>query len=485
MVSEAAGKSTGWRGWNPGPGDAAWPWPDPMRALGLAWDLTRSAWLAPADLQRLAERRWRFLVEYACLHSPFYRELYGSNAEMMSARLQDLPIVTKKMLMRDFDRVVTDPSVTLAGVRAFLADPQRVGAPFAASHAVWASSGTSGEPGIFVHDRQALAIYDALQLLRFRGATAGVDGMPLPFGMERFALVAATGGHFAGAASVERLRRLVPWLAGSMRVFSLMQPLAELVAALNEFAPDVLATYPTVAAQLAAEQEAGRLRIAPKQIWTGGECLSAATRDRVARTFASVVREEYGASEFASIAVGCTAGWLHVNADWALLEPVDAAGRPVPPGRPSHTVLLTNLANRVQPLIRYDLGDSITLRTQPCPCGNRMPAIRVQGRRDDQLELAGHGGLRVVLLPLVLVTVLEEGADVYDFQLVQTGSRALHLRLAPQESPKAPAALHALREFLREQGLDEVAVELEAQVPRRASGGAKLRRILLGAQSDS
>ena len=49
---------------------------------------------------------------------------------------------------------------------------------------------------------------------------------------------------------------------------------------------------------------------------------------------------------------------LHVNADWYLVEPVDRRGTPVPPGRPSHTTLITNLANTVLPIIRYDIGDS-------------------------------------------------------------------------------------------------------------------------------
>jgi phenylacetate-coenzyme A ligase PaaK-like adenylate-forming protein len=47
--------------------------------------------------------------------------------------------------------------------------------------------------------------------------------------------------------------------------------------------------------------------------------------------------------------------WLHSNADWVLLEPVDRDFRPTPPARMSHTVLLTNLAIAFQPVIRYDL----------------------------------------------------------------------------------------------------------------------------------
>jgi phenylacetate-coenzyme A ligase PaaK-like adenylate-forming protein len=423
-------------------------------------------------------KRSQALIAFARQRSSFYRELYASVPTLGPDRFDELPVVTKKMMMAGFDGFVTGSAPNLRALRHFLADPGQIGNPIGGRFAVWTSSGTSGEPGIFVHDAHALAVYDALQLFRFRGATATFDGGLTPFALGRYALVAATGGHFAGAVSVARLRSLYPWMAPNLRVFSLMQPFGELVAQLNDYQPDVVATYPTVAAQLALEQDCGRLAIAPKQIWTGGECLSAGTRGRVERVMGAMVREEYGASEFPSIGVGCTAGWLHVNADWVVLEPVDEQYRPVPPGQASQSVLLTNLANYAQPLIRYDLGDSITLRPDPCECGNRLPAIRVQGRGDDLLEMATSEGACVALLPLVVTTVLEEGADLYDFQLIRTGPQALRLHVGVRDASKAQPARRALDAFLRTQGLGGVRIELSADPPLRSVAGGKLRRIL-------
>ena len=80
------------------------------------------------------------------------------------------------------------------------------------------------------------------------------------------AFVGATGGHFATAVTVERLRRLNPWVAQSMRTFSILQPLSALTAQLEEWAPSVLATYPTAAALLADEAQHGRLRINPDEV---------------------------------------------------------------------------------------------------------------------------------------------------------------------------------------------------------------------------
>ncbi len=92
------------------------------------------------------------------------------------------------------------------------------------------------------------------------------------------------------------------------------------------------------------------------------------------------------------MAFSCDHDWLHVNSDWVILEPVEKDFHPTPAGEPSHTVLLTNLANRIQPLIRYDLGDSVLMRPDSCPCGSSLPAIRVAGRHDDVLRLKAADG---------------------------------------------------------------------------------------------
>ena len=164
-------------------------------------------------------------------------------------------------------------------------------------------------------------------------------------------------------------------------------------------------------------------------LWSGGECLPASVRAGIEAAFGCPVVNEYGASECMSMAFGCNEGWLHVNADWVLLEPVDDEFRPTPPGEPSRTVLLTNLANRVQPIIRYDLGDSVIVNPGPCACGNPLPAIEVEGRHDDVLAMAAPDGRIVRLLPLALTTVVEDAAPASRFQIVQTAPDRLLLRL--------------------------------------------------------
>ena len=157
------------------------------------------------------------------------------------------------------------------------------------------------------------------------------------------------------------------------------------------------------------------------EVWTGGETLSPAMRRRVQQGFGCRVANRYGASEFLAIASECDRGRMHLNSDWVILEPVDDRRRVLPPGERGTTTLLTNLANHVQPLIRYDLGDRVTLHAEACECGSHLPLIEVEGRCDDTLRVGLPGAPAVHVLPLAVSTVLEDDAGLFDFQLVQQG----------------------------------------------------------------
>ena len=446
------------------------------------WDIWLAAAASREEIAARSARRFAEIVQFARERSPYYAELYRSLPQA-DIQPRHVPPVTRGSLMDRFDDWVTDPDVTHEAASAFVTDPGRVGQPYLGRYAAWTSSGTTGEPGLFVHDGQALAVYDALEMLRLgRGLLApGFLGSLLIAG-GRYAMVAATGGHFAGAASVERMRLLAPALADRLRVFSILEPLPRLIEALNEYQPLFVATYPTVASLLAAEQRAGRLEIRPSAVWLGGETLSAVCRAEVRGTFQCRILEEYGASECMSIACECDHGALHLNSDWVMLEPVDRDYRPVAPGETSHTVLLTNLANRVQPIIRYDLGDSIAFDPGPCACGGPFPALRVEGRSDDVLGLTNVNGERVELLPLALTTVIEEHAGAHQFQIIQTAPDALGVRL---QTPRGtgPALLwhkveHALRAFLNTQGLPAVMLHFEPGPLERSEASGKLRRVV-------
>jgi phenylacetate-coenzyme A ligase PaaK-like adenylate-forming protein len=452
---------------------------DPWCTSRVALDIA-CAGRAPLRAQQMQrEQRLHALLE-AARRSPLYRRHLGTQP-VDRVRLTDLPPLRKADLMPHFDQWVTEPEVRLDDVRRFVADPARIGQAFLGRYVVWESSGSSGEPGLFVQDAAAMAVYDALEALRrptLRPLQRAFDPLYLS---ERIAFVGATGGHFASTVSIARMRRLNPALRHALHEVSFLQPLARIDAALQAIDPTIVATYPSAAVLLAQEQSAGHLRARVQEVWTGGESLSPAMRRFVEQTFGCPVVDSYGASEFFAIGCECRCGRMHLNSDWVILEPVDARMHPVPPDQPCETVLLTNLANHLQPLIRYDLGDRVTVRSAPCECGSTLPVIEVQGRCDDTLWFESGGGRRVAVLPLALTTVLEVDAELFDFQLEQIGPRALELRTA-LHGEAALAQLRkgrqALLRFLARQGADGIDVGLRSGCAYQPGRSGKVQRVV-------
>lgn len=454
---------------------------DPWHGAWALGDVLAVTHAPAAQWQQRQAQRLAQLVDAAVTGSRWFRERVHAlrPAADTHSLLAQLPITRKRELMAHFDQWVADPALTLDALRAFTHDPARRGDVLLGRYQVWESSGSSGEPALFVQDARALAVADALEAAR--GPLTLLDaGLPWP-GATRMAYVAALEGHFAGVVAFERLRTLNPWFGASARAFSFLQPIEALAEQLNAFAPTVLASYPGMAWVLAQAQADGRLAIAPRAVWTGGETLTPGLRRAIGAAFHAPVRDSYGASECLTIASECRCGRLHLNADWVILEPVDERGRALPEGEVGATTLLTNLANRVQPILRYELGDRVRFVPGTCECGSTLPVIEVEGRCDDVLTLADGHGHAVHLAPLALCTVLEDEAGVFDFRLRQQGPRTLQLELGAHDGADAATrerAAQALRRYLRAQGLGAVRLTVQRGTAAARGRSGKQCRIV-------
>lgn len=385
--------------------------------------------------------------------------------------------------MAHFDDWVTDPDITLKSLkRDFLCHANLAGVPYLGRYHVATTSGTTGEPAVIVHDAESWAL---LSTVGRRGEWRFVAARDVLWGVARRGLrvagLFAGGGHFGAAAALESARRRNSMFARWFRVFSVLRPLAELVAELNDFQPTALEGYPTALAVLAEEQRAGRLNIRPVIAITAGENLSVAARGALESTFGCRVENRYGSAEFVALAAQCSVGRFHVNSDWFLFEPVDEQYRPVRPGVASHSVLVTNLANRVQPLIRYDLGDRVKFTDAPCPCGNRLPAMTLEGRAGEVLVFDSPGGHPVSVLPLALGTVIEDTPGVRRFQAIRTTPRRLRVRLETESDADPADVWHALDErlhaFLSAQGIGPVQIERSPESPEVDARSGKFRQV--------
>jgi phenylacetate-coenzyme A ligase PaaK-like adenylate-forming protein len=446
----------------------------------LLWLLrdTRSARKhGPAAIAQRRRARLAEIVGFARANSPYYRDRYRDLPERIENPTL-LPITTKKALMARFDDWVTDREVTIEKTRPFVENPDLFGKQFLGKYLVITTSGTTGSHGIFLIDNRSLSVIGPL-FLRMLSAWLGArDIIRIIAGGGRIGSVFATGTPLATGVGITRFG---PRLGKAFQAFSVHAPLSELVAALNTFQPVIFMSYATVTKLLASEQEAGRLHIEPALMLLVAEGLAVDEYQRIARVFNTKVGNSYAASECPFISYNCEYGWLHVNSDWVMLEPVDADYRPVPPGVQSHTVLISNLANRVQPILRYDLGDRILERPNPCPCGNPLPAIRVQGRAADMLTFPTDGGERIKMPPLLFGTSLYQIPGIEQFQAVQTAPTNLRVRLrleAGADPDRVWQAVQArITRLLTEHKLGHVTLERAEEPPERSPGG-KYREII-------
>lgn len=449
------------------------------RMLSLVVDTRRAMNEGARGIARRQRTRLAEIVAFARERSPYYRELYAAVPPNVTEGAM-LPVTSKKQLMARFDDWCTDRDVTLQKVRELTDDPARIGERFLGKYTVATTSGTTGTPGIFVLDDRTMRVTNAIAL-RLLGSWLTVgDVLRIVARRGRMAIVMASGGHFATAVAAARMRRS---RRGRKRigVFPADTPLPELVTQLNEFRPAVLSPYASTAALLATEQEAGRLRIHPVLLTLSAEGLRTSEYERIARAFDAKVGNSYAATECTFLSYSCEEGWLHVNADWVIVEPVDADHRPVPPGQQSHTVLITNLANRVQPILRYDLGDSVLQRADPCPCGNPLPAIRVQGRASDVLTFEATDGREVRVAPLAFTLAIEAIHGIDLWQIVQTDRNIIRIRLRVESASDDYAirgsVADAVKRMLARHGLENVTVEQAEETPEQSAAG-KFRHVI-------
>ena len=144
-------------------------------------------------------------------------------------------------------------------------------------------------------------------------------------------------------------------------------------------------------------------------------------------------------------------------------------------------MLVTNLANRVQPIIRYQMGDRVAIEPGPCPCGSPSPQIQVIGRSDDILTFLTPQGEPIHILPIAIATVAEETPGVAGCQLVQRTPLNLIVRLRVKTRARSRSVWAALQKrlaaFLSAHGATTGTIEKAAEPPQLHPRSGKFRQV--------
>lgn len=431
----------------------------------------RLAWTTD-ELAAHRERALGALRAHAYAHSPLYRDFHRGYER---APLSELPVLTKAALMERFDEIVTDRSIRRAEVERYLETASATDR-YRGRYRVAATGGTTGRRGIFLASpgewNTILASYSRAY------AWAGLPvGLTHPLRMAIVSSRAPT--HQSSIVGATVRNPLVPTVR-----LDATDSLSTTVAVLNRFRPQALVGYASILGELAAEQRAGRLIVAPRAVFSASEPLTPDIRASASVAWGAEPFNVYAATETACIASECESHHLHLYSDLVIVEVVDADNRPVPDGVIGDKLLVSVLFSRTQPLIRYELTDRV--RLAPGSASDLGPFTgfieAVEGRTEDVLGLRGIAGDMVRIHPNMFHGVLEAvGAP---WQVIARPDRIEVLIAGPVDVVKARTTL---ARALTDAGVADtmVSVRRVGAIARTPLGKAPLIRDLTSTQQRS
>ena len=406
----------------------------------------RTAKLTRAELEANKLAKFRRLVRFAEQRSAYYRRIIAERRiDIDRCTPSDFPVLTKSLLMTHFDEIATAPGVTKSAIAEFLTRSHDPGELFLGRYRVIHTSGSSGEVGYFVYSPSDWARGTTMRQPRERPVRKGGAK-----GKFRMAYYAAVDGHYAGVTLISAIKNSPARFFLDLKLFEVNDPLADVLAQLNEFQPEVLVGYTTALKILAAEQRRGALKLERViNVMTAGEACSSADMAFLSETFGCQVVNSYGCSEHLGLGASPPGGDKIVIYDDDLMLEL----------QPDHT-LVTNLFNHTLPLIRYRMADVL----RQIPSGEHAPYLVIEslvGRNELQPVFKNRDGVEDFISPHTINEVFVAG--VTRFQLHLTGDTefrfmiCLDPALDAAQSSAATAAVGArLREILARKRMDNV-----------------------------
>jgi phenylacetate-CoA ligase len=398
---------------------------DARRANALAEEFAAREQWARTELIRFQQRQLDSLVRYAVKHSPFYRQLYRFVPRDEPVAIETLPVIDKRTVMDNFDRIVTDERLNLDQLYDYIDSLSRDDY-YIGEYRVLTTSGSTGLKGVFIFDREAW-----IRILASMNRAASMMGLS-PFKRMRIASVGANSPlHLSYRRAVSMDFGLHDYcrLEASQRI-------DDLVRELNAFQPEYLHTYSSVASLLAIEQKAGRLKIQPNVIITSAELLTATMGETIRTAWNVIPFKSYSTTE-GILGIECTYHTgIHILEDLGIIEVVDDNNKPIPDGSPGMKILFTNLYQYTQPVIRYEISDMVTISSETCPCGLPFRRIvSIEGRNDDILYIEGLKDKSVAIPPFVFHGIIALFSDIMEYQIIHRDD-GIHFRFVPSEKSR-------------------------------------------------
>jgi len=394
------------------------------------------------------EKYWRKLVQYVFDRSPYYNRVMKERGLLPSSAIPtDFPILTKKIVLDQFDELVTDPKIKLKSVHEYVQKGD-TSTPYLGRYHVLKTSGTSGLPGYFLSKSEELIAGVSPSVAR------GDDG---PWRRKKRLALIGFNSNFTGSSQTMSFSNKI-WLAKMFieyRVISIEQPIEQVLKELNEFQPHIMSGFSKLLLLVADAQRNGKIKITPDAINSGGEQLLETDRRYLKDTFKCSVNNHYGSTEGFSMGIsrdGDSSMELFEDHLIFSLNPSD-----------TH---ITNLHNFTMPLIRYEMQDVLV----PRPITEAKPFIRVEnliGRSSEIPYFITEDKNQVTVHPLAFDPLMPEGVKSFFMVCEQSNVVCFHLLIDSQFADKTDDILkntqNVLNDFFKQKGISNIEIKLNIE----------------------
>jgi len=408
--------------------------------------MEQSQWWSAGQLRTLQFMRLKALLEHAAAHVPYYRNLFaecgmqpGDIREL--ADLSRLPFLDKSVIRANLEALKSEQADGLARFN---------------------TGGSSGEPLIFFIGRERVShdVAAKWRATRWWGVDIGdpeivVWGSPIELGAQ----------DTVRALRDRVLRtRLLPAFQMSE------QKLDRFLDEIRRRRPKMLFGYPSALSHFARHAETKGLRmddVGVRVAFVTSEKLYDDQRRQIAQTFGCEVANGYGGRDAGFIAHQCPHGSMHITAEDIIVEIVGPDGKTVPDGE-SGEIVVTHLATKDFPFIRYRTGDIGVIGSASCTCGRGLPVLKeIQGRSTD-FVVARDG---TVMHGLALIYILRDLPGVRAFKIVQESLDLTKVMVASDGGLGAAVRAQIVAGFRARLGKTvEIRIEEVGEIPREKSG---------------
>jgi phenylacetate-coenzyme A ligase PaaK-like adenylate-forming protein len=407
-------------------------------------------WLRSKDrafIEKLRLKKLRDLVKYAMKNSPFYHELYEKagikEKDVNTINFKDLPVTNKKLLMDNFDFVVTDSRLKYRDLAHLMSVHEGQNYLYLENqYEIMHTSGSSGYMGIF-----PISVNDLEMVL---AAIHCFIFSPLSFVLRKkrkcraicYVMVGPRAGTVLSAHGLPRF-------LGDMFLFSILSPLEETVARLNEIQPDLLSGYASSIKVLALEQLAGRLHISPELIMCSADPLDNRTRKKIKQAFGVEPFDCYASTE------NLFMGYRHTQEYFSIIDALCYM----------EGNFTANLYNLAFPLIKYQVDDVYEF----IPDFREDPFTKIKlhlARAHEVIQIVNNRGEIQELNSAILGCFYVEG--LIAFQFCKKENNTLLLKIVGEQEgleKRAAEALYSLLKTLNAEQSVRLEVMLIDQIP--------------------